>query len=870
MKQILLVIIFLFYSYCIAAQHLQLLPSGITYKIIKKGTSTRKARIGDYVYCTMRATISGTEIMNSTAVNNNEPGPAKFKIVAPLFNGDVMEGFAHLSEGDSAIFLVPQDSFYRNVKIPKESFVRAGDPVVYTIKVFLFHTESEFLKAAETTKNTNAIIANILENRAVQEKFLKNYLNVNDNTIYSRTSSGIYYVIENQGQGDYPKRNQIVTINYTGKNVRDEIFDTNMDTIKGNNTPISFELSKSKIFMEEGISLLKKGGSIKLYVPSNMVTYAKDKMIDALPKIFEVALLDIANPINTLSQLQKEEESIKAFCKKNNINNVQKTSSGLYYSIVKSGQGNNALMNQNVIINYTGAVLNGNTFDSNTDTAFGHVTPFSITLEQDEKVIKGFLEGLLLLKKGMQLKLFIPSKLGYGIQGVGDKIPANATLQFDIEALDIITNKTAAAIAIDDEAQILNYVTSHQIKNVQKTKSGLYYVITKQGKGNKPKLGEGVTLNYTASLLNDKVYDSNTDAAFGTPSPNAFTLEYNGKVINGIIEGLLNINRGATVKFLIPSALAYGTKGSSQVPANSPVIFDIQLIDFNENSTPEVQTNAEAGAILKYFNNNDITNFQKTKSGLFYVIDKPGAGPLAKNGDDVIVNYTGYILQSGKAFDSNTDIAFKHVKPIKYTVGNGAVIDAWEEALLLLNKGAKVRLFTPSTMAYKQAGAGDMIPPNTTLYYDIELKNIVPKLDAAALTDTAIQAYFKKYKITTAQKMAGGYYYQSMLNGQGDAPLNADVVNINYTAYLLNGTKFDSNTDPAFGHAKEFNFQLGNGYLFKSIEEAILNMKTGGKAVIYLPSNLAYGDSPPSTIIPINSPVIFEIELVEITKGFKK
>jgi FKBP-type peptidyl-prolyl cis-trans isomerase len=78
--------------------------------------------------------------------------------------------------------------------------------------------------------------------------------------------------------------------------------------------------------------------------------------------------------------------------------------------------------------------LDGNKFDSNLDSSFGHVTPLNFPVGQG-RVIRGWDEGIMLLKKGTKAKFILPSTIGYGANGSG-KIPANAILQFDVELLD--------------------------------------------------------------------------------------------------------------------------------------------------------------------------------------------------------------------------------------------------------------------------------------------------------------------------------------------------------------------------------------------------------------------------------------------------
>lgn len=122
------------------------------------------------------------------------------------------------------------------------------------------------------------------------------------------------------------------------------------------------------------------------------------------------------------------------YFKTKGIKNVKKTASGIYYVVRKPGMGLSPKAGQKVTVNYTGQNLKGEKFDSNVDPSFSHVEPFSFNLGK-HSVIKGWDEGVAVMKKGMKATFYIPSSLAYGSNGAGAKIPANAILIFDIELL---------------------------------------------------------------------------------------------------------------------------------------------------------------------------------------------------------------------------------------------------------------------------------------------------------------------------------------------------------------------------------------------------------------------------------------------------
>jgi len=108
-----------------------------------------------------------------------------------------------------------------------------------------------------------------------------------------------------------------------------------------------------------------------------------------------------------------------------------------------------------------------------------------------------------------------------------------------------------------------------------------------------------------------------------------------------------------------------------------------------------------------------------TESGLGYRVLKEGEGEKPKAGQRVRVHYTG-TLEDGKKFDSSVD----RNQPFVFTLGVGQVIKGWDEGVALLPVGAKALLKIPSELGYGPRGAGGVIPPNATLYFEVELLGV--------------------------------------------------------------------------------------------------------------------------------------------------
>ncbi|VAX46433.1 putative FKBP-type peptidyl-prolyl cis-trans isomerase FkpA precursor [Acinetobacter calcoaceticus] len=140
-----------------------------------------------------------------------------------------------------------------------------------------------------------------------------------------------------------------------------------------------------------------------------------------------------------------------------------------------------------------------------------------------------------------------------------------------------------------------------------------------------------------------------------------------------------------------------------------------QLVEFQKTG----QLNIQAGTAF-LAENAKKSGVITTKSGLQYQVLKEGNGQKPKATSRVKVNYEGRLLD-GTVFDSS--IARNH--PVEFQLSQ--VIAGWTEGLQTMKEGGKTRFFIPANLAYGEVGAGDSIGPNSTLIFDIELLQVLPK-----------------------------------------------------------------------------------------------------------------------------------------------
>ncbi len=411
---------------------------------------------------------------------------------------------------------------------------------------------------------------------------------------FKKLKSGLEYkFLRNNPTGKKATIGSNITIHII-TSVRDSSIFDSKKLNKGKAVPTPVTAPKHRGDLQEGFAMMRVGEKAVFKSVIDSVMRIKQQWPPMAKSgdmmVFEVEMVTVKTQadIEAEAKLAKiaDEVAIKKYVKANKLGKVQKTESGLYYIITKKGTGPNAKPGQTVSMNYEGMLIDGTKFDSNLDSAFNHVQPFNFPLGQG-RVIKGWDEGIALLNKGAKAKLLIPSRLAYGSRAMGDKIPANSPLVFDVEMLGTIEQKapevqekpSPAGSGMNEEKAIAEYIKANGLmKNIKRTPSGLYYVITKMGTGPKANKGQIVSMNYTGALLNGNVFDSNVDPKFNHVAPFDFPLGQ-GRVIKGWDEGIALLNTGSKAKLIIPSRLGYGTRGAgAKIPANSVLVFDVEML----------------------------------------------------------------------------------------------------------------------------------------------------------------------------------------------------------------------------------------------------------------------------------------------------
>jgi peptidylprolyl isomerase len=242
----------------------------------------------------------------------------------------------------------------------------------------------------------------------------------------------------------------------------------------------------------------------------------------------------------------------------NNEVNTVTTASGLQYIELRAGSGPQPQAGEIVAVHYTGKLQDGTVFDSSYDR--GEPIRFALG---NGMVIAGWEEGIALMSKGGAATLIIPPNLAYGEAGAGGGlIPANATLTFDVELVDVTAGSPTAPTSVD----AARYITTDQ---------GIRYVDVVVGEGPEVTNGQLVIAHYTGWLEDGTKFDSSVDRG----EPFSFNLGM-GQVIPGWDLGMRGMRVGGSRQLVIPASLAYGERGAGGViPPNATLIFEIELIE---------------------------------------------------------------------------------------------------------------------------------------------------------------------------------------------------------------------------------------------------------------------------------------------------
>lgn len=235
---------------------------------------------------------------------------------------------------------------------------------------------------------------------------------------------------------------------------------------------------------------------------------------------------------------------------------------GIRFVVGTYGQNPPARKDQKVTVLYKGTILStGAEFASGTiEDKLENIEPLGLN-----RAIGAMMEGT-------TATFYIPSDYGYGKAGTST-VPANSVLVYTL-TLQKVEKTSAEQLQFQtDTAAVHKFIIDNNISNATKHPSGIWYIVSEVGSGINPNVYSSVSFNYKLMLMSKP---SSIVEQSALANQSLFGL------INGLKSGLPLIRNGSKATFYIPSVLGYGSQGSSKIPENSNLIFEIDLTSTTE------------------------------------------------------------------------------------------------------------------------------------------------------------------------------------------------------------------------------------------------------------------------------------------------
>ena len=296
----------------------------------------------------------------------------------------------------------------------------------------------------------------------------------------------------------------------------------------------------------------------------------------------------------------------------------------------------------------------------------------------------------------------------------------------------------------------------------------------------------------------------------------------------------------------------------------------VNLLAQNEHNTQDLAT---------YFQEKGIEP-QHTNDGVYFEITAIGTGRKPKVGDYLALNFKGKLLDETIFQESDP------MDPFVFQVGYRQVIKGWDLGIREFPLGSKGTIYIPANLGYGKRGAGQKVPPNAPLKFEVEVVKILSEQEYDAYMEELeqkeqeayqasikaqfikdkklIQDYALSNKLRT-KRTDSGLSYVITKKGKGKNAKSGDELAVTYEGFLLDGKPFDSTKNK-----ETFSFTLGRNKVIKGWEDGLVNFAEGSEGILLIPSKLAYGQRAiyeKNVAVPANSVLVFKIKVERIKRG---
>lgn len=405
----------------------------VLYKVHYRGDASIKPNDSDWVTVIMDYRLEDTVLFRSVNLDK----PFRFAMIDPSFKGDVYDGLKLMGEGDSVTFSIVADSFFyktANIKV-LPSFVEAGSPMYYDVKLLKVQSHEDFFNEMEQEKE-----------RMLQQELivLENYINEHGIAV-EPTASGLIFIPLEEGYGAKPVAGDMCRVYLEVRQLDGTFLFSNFDS-----EPIDVEFGKefdTQGFME-GLGLLNIGGSATLIVPSKIGVGATGMSgVEPFTTLLYKVELDAIRSVEEVRKeraerkrkLDAEKKRLKAaepgkiekYVKEHGITELP-LESGVYFIETYSAEGAKPKNGDKVMMHYTLYLTNGFKVESSYDTE-----PIEFLVGQG-RVVRAWEQAIPMMTVGSKAKLIVPSSMGYGSRQHGRFIEPYSPLVFDIELVKIV------------------------------------------------------------------------------------------------------------------------------------------------------------------------------------------------------------------------------------------------------------------------------------------------------------------------------------------------------------------------------------------------------------------------------------------------
>ena len=409
----------------------------------------------------------------------------------------------------------------------------------------------------------------------------------------------------------------------------------------------------------------------------------------------------------------------------------------------------------------------------------------------------------------------------------------------------------------------------------EKMESGAYMKFYVRGdSGQTPRVGDAVTVEM-AQYFNDSML-------LNTAGDRPLELRVEeASFVGDVPDALRMMHVGDSARLVVLVDSVFITMMNSVAPeeyAGKPIYYDLKLLAIK----PFEEIEAERRVLLDSLNmveNDYLIGLQAdkknivTESGLI-VMEKKGKGQLAQTGD--FINFDFAMCNK----DGDTLASSFGEDPLEFQFGEEFICQGFNEALGMVPVGGSMHFVIPSSLAFDSVGYQGLILPYTPLVGTIKMNSIIDKETyAKQQAELAAQQQAEKERLQAIEKQRiadyvaangitvkpteSGLYIIHQQEGSGDLAKWGDEVSVHYVLKNLDGEQVES----SFDHDAPLEFMIGQNEMIPAIEEALMTMAPGAKAIVISPSELAFGEFViDEQLLPAYSPLVIELELVEVKK----